>query len=302
MNTTGFSGRSGREFRLPPVPQTPAFAAVSVPQVGWDGIGRSTMLLGSYGLMWFLLHLCVYAYHQPREQWSGQPISLYVWIGLIFGQMASVLMWPNQRGLAGWCHHLFALLLITGGSWLFSDILTGPATQWWIGLVVLVLGCKLAWWALERPTSIRSRYDRKPGSFSLAQWLVFSLWLTVVTSLSMAIQEDWTLSATMLACFGGLSLFLAIQRFAFQQLFWPSNDHWPTPQDNRAWHILDRVGIGAIILVIQAGVACGLWQYYDAEPQAVLVFCLCSVASGWQAIDLWFARVVQLNRQPLPQP
>lgn len=295
MNTTRIDGRSGPKSHLMPAP--PAIVISSTPQrqTDSDGRHRRAFLVGSYGLMWFLLHLCCYFYYQQSDDWIGQPSSFYLWLGLLFGQMASVLAWPPNRGVSQWFQHLFALLLIGVGSWLFSDLLTGSTQQWWVASVVLMLGSQSAGWALQRPLSLRSRAERKLGNYSLSQWLVFSMWLAVVMSLTPTIQADWSQSAALVACFGGLSLFLAIQRFAFQQLFWPSHEHWPHTQTHRVWQVVDRVGVLAMIVIIQGGLAWGLWQYYGSAPQAGLVFSLCCVAAWWQAIDVSFARLVQSN-------
>lgn len=299
MNTTGIGGRSGPDSRFLTGTDTGVFRLGGAPPPAKSlRIHRSTVLIGSYGLMWLLLHLCAYVYFQQNETAAGQNPSFYAWLGLLFGQLGSVLMWPNEQGLRGWLHHLFALLLIALGSGLLSELLTGTTTQWWMALVVLVLGSKSAWWAQHRPNPFRStNRPRRPGSFTLSQWLIFSLWLGVVSSLTTAMRSDWGPSVAVMACFGGLSLLLAIQRFALQQLFWPSNEHWPRTQNHRGWQVLDSAGVLTIILSIHAALAWGLWQHYGQEPQATLVFCLCSVAVGWQAIDLWFVEVVQTNHE-----
>lgn len=307
MNTSRFAGRTPVEFGSLPGSLPAALATTAGFRGQVVGLRPGIVLLAGYGLMWSLLHLCVYVSVHAGEESLVRSVWFYVWLGLLFGQLASVLMWPGDRGLADWGQQMFALGLIAVGSWLFSDLLTGSVTQWWVGLFTLMLGCKAAWWAMQRPGRKREakrdvRTRRPPGAFSLSQWMVFSLWVAVASSLWAAVQADGPNSIAVLACFGGLSLFLTIQRFAFQQLFWPSYEYWPTPETPVVWRALDRMSVLGIILGMQVGLAWGLWQYYVTVDQAAPVLCLCLTAGWWQAGDLWFMKLVDANRSPTVYP
>lgn len=276
-----------------------------------DGLHRGLMLWVGYTLMWLLIHLSFYCYYRQFAEPQVEGALFQVWLGLFFGQLASVLMWPIGQSLRGWAHHLTALLLIAGSCSLCSNVLAGSTNQWWIGLVALVLGCKSAWWAMHQPirrrrtasvtgppvTELPRTKQPRAGTFSLSQWLVFSLWVAVIMSLIGELQRDVSLSAGLLACFGGFSLFLAIHRFAFHQLLWPSPDTWPANAGS-GWQAVDRAGVILFVLALQALVGWGIVQYYGATPQASGVFLICTVAAWWQVFDLWFSNLVQINQLP----
>ncbi|MBL8889122.1 MAG: hypothetical protein JNL67_04035 [Planctomycetaceae bacterium] len=280
------------------------------PPLERDGQKRGLMLALGYVLTWSLAHLSFYCYFRQFAEPLLGMASFQVWLGLFFGQLASVLMWPIGQSLRGWTHHLAALLLIAGGCYLCSNLLKGSTNQWWIGLVALVLGCKSAWWAMHQPIRRRAgglmlgqpspgrgAAPSRVGNFSLSQWLVFSLWVAVAMSLVGELQRDWSLSAGLLACFGGFSLFLAVHRFAFHQLLWPSQDTWPA-NSGSGWQNVDRAGILLFVLALQSILGWGIIQYYGATPQAGSVFLICAVAAWWQAFDLWFSNLVQINQSP----
>lgn len=280
-------------------------------QLERDGQRRGLVLWVGYTLMWLLTHLSFYCYYRQFAEPLMEAALFQVWLGLFFGQLASVLMWPIGQSMRGWAHHVTALFLIAGSCYLCSNVLAGSTNQWWIGLVALVLGCKSAWWAMHQPirrrtvpvtglpvTELPGTRQHRAGTFSLSQWLVFSLWLAVIMSLIGELQRDWALSAGLLACFGGFSLFLAIHRFAFHQLLWPSPDTWPA-NSGSGWQAVDRAGVILFVLALQALLGWGIVQYYGATPQASGVFLICTVAAWWQVFDLWFSNLVQINRLPV---
>jgi hypothetical protein len=174
--------------------------------------------------------------------------------------------------------------------------LGGPFERWWLGMVILAWGAKAADWAMRQPLiGQATAAPHRPGTFSLATWISFSLWAAVVLRLLPGVTQQPTETVLLVAVWGGLSLWVAIHRFAFRQLLLPSDPYWQRQRNPRRGRIVDAIGILLILSLFHALLVAGLWQFYAGQPLGGWLALACGTAAIWQALDVQFEALVVAN-------
>ena len=265
-----------------------AASRLAAARVGW--------LVGLYTVMWLALYACI-ATHLLNAEAAPEDIpGSFLFLGLLSGQVGSCLLWVPRGRFGQLFQHALAGCATGLGAGLLCHWLGGPWLQWWLGMVVLALGAKAADWAMRQPlvASPTARTHRS-GWYSLATWISFSLWVAVLLRLLPGVTQQPLQAALMVAVWGGLSLWIAIHRFAFRQLLDPSDPYWQRQRQPRTGRVLDALGILLILSLLHGLLAVGLWQTYAMQPIALWLGMVCGIAALWQAIDLQFEALVAAN-------
>jgi len=107
-------------------------------------------LVGLYVATGLILHFAATTPLDPQVEPAARGVLFFLWVGLGLGQLCGGQMWvvasPSGRLLAG----ALGLGLAWLASPIFSRVLGGPADQWWLGLICLLLASHLAWLGLFR--------------------------------------------------------------------------------------------------------------------------------------------------------
>jgi hypothetical protein len=244
--------------------------------------------------MWLLGHGCCATYLQSGDDAPGSSPAAFLWVGLLLSQLGGCFMWHSLTAAGILIRHLLGVAGLAIASPLLSQTLTGTPQQWWHGLIVLSLVAQAAWWAIQQPIG-QPPTPRSPTRYSLFQWLIFSGWLALALSLARDWQGTTAELAAVILCFGGLSLLVAVHRFAYLQLFWPASEVLPGRRPSPSVRMWDRIGILAILAVIQFAVAWGLGHYYGDDPRGSWVWAMCLLAGLWPAVDVAFEKLVRVN-------
>ncbi len=268
-----------------------------------SGAGRVRLLVGLYTAMGLALLACGARHCLAAEATPEAVHGSFLFLGLIGGQVGSCLLWAPCGRLGQLYQHALAWSATLLSAGLLCHWLGGSFERWWLALVILALGAKAADWALRQPligqTAARSH---RPGAFGLATWISFSLWVAVLLRLLPSVVQQPTETAWMLAIGGGMSLWVAIHRFAFRQLLTPSDPYWQQQRHPRAGRVLDAIGILLIVSLFHALLGAGLWQLYAGQPLGLWLGLVCGTTALWQAIDVQFEAIVTANsdRTELP--
>ncbi len=252
----------------------------------------SLLLTSLYWVMWPLVHACCWCFVHADCESARASGFLYLWAGLIFGQIGGSQMWRYRPGWGGLLAGVIAVAGVFLATRVLNTIFFDSDRYGWLALFFLVLGCKAAWWALVRPENHRAKRARRTGSFTMAHCMAATFWVAIFLLTLQLGHLELGVTLTLVAIFGGMSLFLAVHRFAFQQLFWPDASYWPGPDASRIKQACDAAGILGLLAVFNGVLAWGLWQFYGSEPEAWFALCLCWSATIWQALDLQFERIV----------
>lgn len=262
------------------------------------GLGRARLLVGLYATLGLLVQACAASHFLTVEATPTTASGSWLFLGLIVGQVGSCLLWaPTSRGGQLFQHALtWSVTGLSAG--LLGRWLGGPFEQWWLGMVILVWGAKAADWAMQQPLYGRqSERSSRPGAFGLAAWISFSLWAAIVLRLLPGMAQQPSATAALLGIAGGLSLWVAIHRFAFRQLLLPTDLYWQRQRHPRTGRVMDAVGILFILSLMYWLLVWGLWQFYSTQALGGWLALVCSVAGGWQALDVAFAGLVAANAQ-----
>lgn len=282
----------------------PPWAAADLVPTLRLGPGRAGLLVGLYTTLVLLGQACAASHFLAIESRPSTAIGSGLFLGLIAGQVGSCLLWAPTSRRGQMFQHVLTWIVTGLSAGLLGHWLGGPLEQWWLGMVILVWGAKAADWAMQQPLygrkserSSRPSRSSRPGAFGLAAWISFSLWAAIVLRLSPGLAQQPSETAAMIGIAGGLSLWVAIHRFAFRQLLLPTDRYWQRQRYPRTGRVLDAVGILIILSLLYLLLVLGLWQVYSTQALAGWLALVCGVAGWWQAIDVAFAGLVDTNAQ-----
>lgn len=291
-NTAQRRGAAGDGLAPPP---TGAVAAEGLGASRLGG-GRARLLVGLYVAMWLAVIACCASHFLRFEAEPAAIPGSGLFLGLIGGQVGSCLLWGARGRLGQMCQHALAWSATGLSAGLLCHWLGGSFEHWWLGMVILALGAKAADWAMRQPLlGQAAAAPQRPGTFSLATWISFSLWVAVLLRLLPGVTQQPTETALIVAVWGGLSLWVAVHRFAFRQLFTPSDPYWQRQRNPRTGRAVDAVGILLILSLFHALLGAGLWHFYAGHPLGFWLALACGTAAMWQAIDVQFEALVEAN-------
>lgn len=260
-------------------------------------------MVGLYVAMWLAWQACCASHFLRADARPDAVPGSFLFLGLLGSQVSSCLLWAPRGRLGQLFQHALAWSATGLGAGLLCHWLGGPFEVWWLAMVILAWGARAADWAMRQPLIGQAAAPpQRPGTFSLATWISFSLWVALLLRLLPSVTQQPTEAALLLAVWGGLSLWVAIHRFAFRQLLSPSDPYWQRQRNPRRGRVVDAVGILLILSLFHALLVVGLWQFYAGNSLGLWLGLVCGTAALWQAIDVQFETLVQANtdRPDLP--
>jgi hypothetical protein len=283
----------------PPSSATADIGTSALPARAWLRVLPASLYLVAS----ICVHLCAWASQSSHsDTWSQQGLTP-LWMGVLWSQLLGLVLWrPEDHAIRLW-RAPAALVGLACGVHLSQIVLAGPIPQWWFAMTLMILVTIAANWALHRPEAVNNRLKardvpRCQFNFSVQQWMVGTVWVAIFMATIQSLPHDLTLLAGLSACFGGLGIWVAIHRFAYEQLLWPAWSHPATAAHRQVlaanrqdttfllWRGLDAAGILLILGSMHGLLLWGLTQYYQDSPTWGVAYRALLAASLWPWIDL----------------